>query len=300
MNKIDAFVILPPNFDSPIVRDFIHRYHTKFNKIYYLFSHSYAFFDEKWKPYINFIQQDLDGKCEFIHHQSSGKLDTDWRDECVQEVLKKSTGDYILSLEPDFSADWDSVLELMLNNDYELCSTLESNFTGIRLWPCFWSCKKSTLAKLKYQKFAAPVDERVKNLYKIDYNKYIKFENITKENTIFVNNKIEFYNSNKVVSVESEKPIYYDHFDLVSTQLFDFIQDDGKQFLMLNRYENIKFHHYTGITHDYLMMYEHGRKARNPPPHDPMVYDLFYKECLTKNLNFFPEWIEISKKIITR
>lgn len=300
MNKIDAFVIIPPNFDSPIVRDFIHRYHTKFNKIYYLFSHSNAFFNEEWKIYTKFIEEDLNGKCEFIYHKSSGDLETDWRDECVQEVLKRSTGDYILSLEPDFSGDWNSILDLILNKNYELCSTIDSNLSGIRLWPCFWSCKKSTLNKLKYPKFAAPVDQRVKDLFKINYNKYIQFENVTKSLGLFVTDKIDFYKKNKVVNVESTNPVYYDHFDLVTAQIFDFIQDDGDQFILLNRYENIKFHHYTGITYDYLMMYEHGVKARNSEPNDPLGYNMFYEECISKNVNLLPEWIEISKKIVAR
>jgi len=47
----------------------------------------------------------------------SGALDTDWRDECVQEVLKRSTGDYIFSMEPDFIGDWDKIVDFILNKE---------------------------------------------------------------------------------------------------------------------------------------------------------------------------------------
>lgn len=293
MNKIDLFVISAPNFDSPIIRDFIHKYHDKFNKIYYLFSYSDHFFRDEWKPIYEFVKQDLDGKCEFINVQASGDITTDWRDECVQQVLKRSTGDYIFSIEPDIIGDWEKIVDMMLNQTYELFSVVDHNLSGIRLWPCFWGCRKSLLSKIKYPKFCAPVDDRVKKLYQVDYNKKLIFEGCSALDAIDISKAHLFYKKYKIVNVENETPKYYDHFDLVSTQLFDLIQDDGKQLLLLNRFEQVYFRHYMGISHDYLTMFEYNRKAR-----DPQVFTDFYNDSIKTDAKLHPQWLEVSKKIL--
>lgn len=290
MNKVDLFVISNPTFDSPLIRDFIHKYYTRFNKVFYVFSYSQDF-NENWRPYTNFIENDLKDKCEIIYSRMSGALNSDWRDEAVHEVLKRSTGDYIFSMEPDFIGDWDKIVDTMLNVDYSLFSVVEHNLTGIRLWPCFWGCKKSLLSQIKYLNFGATVDQRVKDLFGVDYNKRLKFDNdqLKYLNADAVKN---FYKEHKIITEEMSVPHFYDHFDLVSTQLMDIVQDDGKQLLLLDRLD-VYFKHFAGITHDYLMMYEHGRKARNGP-----AYRLFHEQCVKTNVQLFPEWVSISNKIL--
>jgi hypothetical protein len=291
MNKVDLFVIAAPNFDSPIIRDFIHKYHNRFNKVFYIFSYSQVF-NEKWRPYTTFVENDLKDKCEVIYCRMSGALDTDWRDECVQEVLKRSTGDYIFSMEPDFIGDWDKIVDLILNKNYSLFSMLDSNLSGLRLWPCFWGCKKSLLSQIKYPKFGAPVDARVKQLFGVDYNKKLRFN---KDGLQHVDSKdrVKFYKENKIITEEVPFPHFYDHFDLVSAQLMDIIQDDGEQLLLLNRMDDVWYYHIAGITHDFHTMYEHNRIAR-----DTMAYRMFYDYCMKTNVNMFPDWLEVSSRII--
>ena len=290
MNKIDLFVISSPTFDSPIIRDFIHKYHSKFNKVFYVFSYSQDF-NEQWLPYTTFVENDLKDKCEFIYCRMSGALNSDWRDESVHEVLKRSTGDYIFGMEPDFVGDWEKIVDIMFNTHYSLFSMVEHNITGIRLWPSFWGCKKSLLSQIKYINFGATVDERVKKLFGVDYNKRLKFDNdrLKYLNADAVKN---FYKDHKILTEEMSVPHYYDHFDLVSTQLMDIIQDDGKQLLLLDRLD-VYFKHFAGITHDYLMMYQHGIKARNGPS-----YRLFYEACMKTNVQLYSEWVDISNKIL--
>jgi len=291
MKKIDLFVICAPNFDSPIIRDFIHKYHTRLNKIFYVISYSDAFFKPEWEVFSEFIEDDLRDKCEIIYANYSGAGDTDWRDECVHKVLERSTGDYIFTFEPDFVANWEQLLYEMENADYKLFASLVYNYSGIRIWPCFWGCKKELLNEIEYKKFAAPVDRRVKDLFKINYNKYIVFEN---GNDIPLDSNIdEFIRKNKLVVRDSDKPIYYDHFDLVTTQLLERMNDDGNQLLLLNRM-NIWYKHYMGITHDFDMMFKYDRKAR-----ETTAYKEFFEYSKNNtSVKLLDEWVTISNKIV--
>lgn len=292
MNKIDLFFIAAPSFDSPLTRDFIHKHHSKFNKIFYVFSFSQNF-NESWRPFTNFIENDLKDKCEFIYCRMSGALNSDWRDESVHEVLKRSTGDYIFSIEPDFICDWDKVFDFMFNKDYSLFSMVEHNLSGIRLWPSFWGCKKSLLTQIKYLNFGATIDDRVKKLFNIDYNKRLKFDN-DQLKYLNADQVKDFYKENKIITEEMPVPYYYDHFDLVSTQLMDIVQDDGHQLLLLDRLD-VWFKHIAGISHDFITMYKDGEKARNGP-----AYKLFFDESMKTNVKLLDEWVNISNKILAQ
>ena len=72
MNKVDVVIISIPEFDSPLIRDFIHRYHTCFNKIYYVFNYVFASpLTVKERSFIEFIENDLKDKCDNIcRHQT--------------------------------------------------------------------------------------------------------------------------------------------------------------------------------------------------------------------------------------
>lgn len=280
MNKVDVFIISIPGFDSPIIRDFIHRYHNKFNKIYYVFNYVKGKeLTDCEAGYVNFITDDLKDKCEIIHQQHECFDNDDWRSLSIKNVLGKSNADYIFSIEPDFVGDWDKIIDIMINKDYDIFTNYtsgrtDSGFLSVRLWPSFWGCKKSLLNQIDIN-FSSMPDPNVKSMYKINYNKRLTFDE-----------------NNKLAVVESTNTVY-DHFDYVSTQLVEKSCDDGKQILLLNRFENIWYKHIAGITNDFYSIDYSKKLFRRPND-----YSYFYKLCRECKVNLYQDWINRSDKII--
>lgn len=280
MNKVDVFIISIPEFDSPIIRDFIHRYHTYFNKIYYVFNYvNDQKLTNEQKGYIDFIENDLKNKCEFIYQTHENFYKFDWRGLSVNNVLSKSTGDFIFSIEPDFICDWDKIIDIMINKSYDIFS----NYTGsphnlenpdIRLWPSFWGCYKKHLDLIE-KNFSAMPDPRVKSLYNVTYNKSLRFE------------------GDRLMSKNVDKFVSYDHFDYVSAQLVDIINDNGNNIILLNNIKDIWYEHASGITQDFSTI-----KYENKLYRSNNCYKLFYEWCKKCNVNFYKDWEERSEQII--
>lgn len=274
MNKVDIFIVSIPEFDSPIIRDFIHRYYNKFNKIYYVFNYikSVKLTDLEIE-YVNFITDDLKGKCEIVHQQHERFENHDWRSLSVKNVLEKSDGDYIFSIEPDFFGDWDKIVDVMINKEYDIFTNYTHSGFNDRLWPSFWGCKKSLLNDVDLN-FSAMPDPNIKSIYGITYNKVLKIDD-----------------NNKLTVKEQTDFVSYDHFDYVSTQLVEKSCDD--KVLLLNKFKNIWYKHITGITHDFYSIKYQGKMCRNSNE-----YIEFYEYCKKCKVNFYKEWVERSEKII--
>lgn len=279
MNKVDIFIVSIPEFDSPVIRDFIHRYYQRFNKIYYIFNYVKTMgLTESEKGYINFITDDLKDKCEIIHQEHECFDEHDWRSLSVKNVLERSNGDYIFSIEPDFFGDWEKIINMMINEDYDIFSnyTCSNDKTNVRLWPSFWGCKRSLLNSININ-FSAMPEPKHKVLYKIDYNKVLKFDE-----------------NDKLIAFELNNTALYDHFDYVSTQLVEKSCDDGKKILLLNRFKDIWYGHSTGITHDFYSVNVHKKIFRMPDE-----YFKFYNICKKCEVKFYQPWIESSEQIIS-
>lgn len=274
MNKVDIFIVSIPEFDSPIIRDFIHRYHTKFNKIYYIFNYVKTMgLNESEKGYTNFITNDLKDKCEIIHQKHESFDKHDWRSLSVKNVLEKSNSDYIFSIEPDFFGDWDKIVDIMINEEYDIYTNYIFNESNVRLWPSFWGCKRSLLNQIDVN-FSAMPDPNIKTMYGVTYNKVLKFDN---NNKLFVEEKTDF--------------VSYDHFDYVSTQLVE--KSCVDKVLLLNKFKNIWYNHASGITQDFSTIKYENKLCRSND-----FYKLFYDWCKKCNVNFYKDWEERSEKII--
>lgn len=279
MNKVDIFIVSIPEFDSPIIRDFIHRYYDKFNKIYYVFNYikSVKLTDLEIE-YVNFITEDLKGKCEIVHQHHECFDNHDWRSLSIRNVLEKSNGDYIFSIEPDFFGDWDKIVDVMINKEYDIftnyTSCHENSNISVRLWPSFWGCKRSLLNQVDMN-FSAMPSQDVKSMYKIDYNKSLRLDT----------------NTNKLVVKELNISIMYDHFDYVSTQLVE--KSCDSKIILLNNLKNVSYNHITGITHDFFSIKYQNKMCRSSD-----FYFQFYEHCKKCKVNFYKEWVERSEKII--
>lgn len=265
--KIDVVIISVTILDSPLIRDFIHKYYNFFNSIYYIFTYNNETYPDGLvcsaeTPYTEFIKSDLKGKCKFITRYSlqDNSLYSDWRDSCMQDFLNQSTGDYILSLEPDVSLDWDKALDIINKKSFKFMSVWRERF-----WPCFWLCKKELLDNLKYKTFSA-FGNNIKQQANIVYNKKITY----------IDNKFE------VIDVNEQD---YDHFNLISTQIVDKI--DKNDILLLDN-EGIWWEHYSGITQGYVSMVDGDDR-----------YKKFYNRCINHtSVNLLNIWKDRSLRII--
>ena len=295
MNKVDVVIISIPEFDSPLIRDFIHRYHTCFNKIYYVFNYVFASpLTVKERSFIEFIENDLKDKCEILHQATELHGVHDWRSLSMNAALVKSNADYIFSIEPDFVGDWDKIVDKMLNVEYSLFTNYSAatDISTFRFWPSFWGCKRSLLNKVDCN-FSSMSDDRVKSLCGIKYDKVIKYSPpFSVATDLYTNGTCNL--TNKIVKVETDvENAYYDHFDYVSTQLMDLVQDDGKQLLFLNRMPDVWYEHMSGITYDFREV-SNGKSM----PRTNNAYRRFYELCLLCTVTFFNEWRQVSKVIV--
>lgn len=293
MNKIDIVIITIAEFDSPMIRDFIHRYHHKFNKIYYIFNVN-TFIKSIEQSYIDFVTKDLAGKCEIIMSDRGNGGIHDWRSTSMQVALAKTNAEYIYSIEPDFIGDWDKIVENMLTQDYTIFSnyTAQQECRNVRLWPSFWGCKTDVIRKIN-SVFSAIPDDRIKQLYGVTYSKVLKFYpsfDPSDNSGLFGPQKIA---NNKTIQVEDESEVYFDHFDYVTTQIMENVVDDGKQLLLLNRIPSIWWEHMTGITYDYFTMSMYNKITRQNT-----AYSRFYELCCKCDVDFFDKWIDVSNRII--
>lgn len=299
MNKVDIIILALAEFDSPITRDFIHRYHHLFNKISYVVvvGNHPSNLSLSENEYVDFISSDLKNKADVIVHQIVGTLPHDWRSEPFVKLINQSTADYVFSMEPDFVGDWDKIVDIMLNNkSYKIFTnyTAHQNNT-VRLWPSFWGCRIDLLKKIDMN-FSSMPDERVLNLYGVTYKKMLTYDppfELSRDGAFSKPNDIA--NSKKLCVKEVTIPTY-DHFDYISTQLVDlFCVDDGEQILLLNRMSDVWWEHITGITFDFISMYKEGKTVRSP-----LVYKKFYDLCMKCNVKFFNQWTNTSQRILTQ
>lgn len=295
MNKIDIFVIAVPEFDSPMIRDFIHRYHDKFNKISYIINvDNSQTLSESENQYIDFIRTDLQNKATVVISNHVAEAPHDWRSACLKEVISNTDADYLFSIEPDFIGDWDKIVDIMLNKNYSIFTNYTAAHGGtIRLWPSFWGCKTELLKKTDLI-FSAMPAKWTRDFYNVNYNKIISYDPPYR---VEVDHKqsspFNMANSKKLIIVEVDEPSY-DHFDYVSTQIVDMIKENiDEEVLLLNRMPDIWWEHMTGITHDYMCMVRDGKIMR------PIgVYKRFYDLCRMCNVKFFSKWLELSDKIL--
>lgn len=293
MNKVDIIVIAYSEFDSPIIRDFIHRYHHKFNKISYIVNENTDGLSDSGKRYVEFISNDLKNKADVIVHQLAGTMPHDWRSEPFVKLINQSTADYVYSIEPDFVGDWDKIVDIMLNGTHSLFTNYTAHQSGVlRLWPSFWGCKIDLLKKIDMN-FSSMPDARVLNLYGVNYNKILSFDPpfvLPRDNDFSEPTNVLH---NKRLCVRTVDAPTYDHFDYVSTQIVDLVGDDGKEILLLNRMSDIWWEHITGITFDFTSINKEGKTTRSSK-----TYKKFYDLCMKCNVSFFDDWLKSSNKIL--
>ena len=293
MNKVDVIIIAFAEFDSPMTRDFIHRYYDKFNKISYVVNVNHNGLNDSEKKYVEFISNDLKNKADVVLHQLDGSIPHDWRSEPLVKLINKSTADYVYGIEPDFVGDWDKIVDVMLNGTHSLFTNYTAHQNGaVRLWPSFWGCKIDLLKKVDMN-FSSMPDDRVLNLYGVSYNKMLTYEPsfvLSRDNDFSEPSNIL---NNKKLCVRTVNVPSYDHFDYVSTQIVDMVGDDGKEVLLLNRMSDIWWEHITGITFDFISIHKEGKTTRSSK-----VYKKFYDLCMKCNVNFFDGWLKVSNMIL--
>lgn len=295
MNKVDVIIIAFAEFDSPITRDFIHRYHTKFNKISYVINVNNNGLSDTEKQYVEFISNDLKNKADVILHHLDGSMPHDWRSEPLVKLIKQSNADYVYSIEPDFVGDWDKIVDIMINRTYSLFTNYTAHQNGaVRLWPSFWGCKMELLKKLDMN-FSSMPDARVLSLYGVNYNKMLTYDPpfVLARDTDF-SEPINML-KDKRLCVRSVDSPSYDHFDYISTQIVDMVGDDDKEILLLNRMNDIWWEHITGITFDFVSMHRDGKTTRSSK-----VYKKFYDLCMRCNVNIFDKWSNVSNAILNQ
>jgi hypothetical protein len=296
MNKVDVVIIAAAEFDSPMIRDFIHRYHSRFNKIHYIFDVArYHVLTQSENSHIDFITNDLVGKCDITicRHESNGIHD--WRSIAMNLAIDNSNADYIFSFEPDFIGDWDRIVDIMLNQEYVLFGnyTAGQRIMDVRLWPSFWGCRMSNLKKTD-RNFSAMPNLATRQSCGVSYNKAVKFFppfDGTKDFALSA--PMTIANKKTICVIDGIEDVVYDHFDYVSTQIMEHVVDDGKQLLLLNRMPDIWWEHMTGITYDYLTMALHNKLARQNT-----AYTRFYELCRNCNVAFYDKWLDASSKIL--
>lgn len=295
MHKIDIVIIAAADFDSPMMRDFIHRYHSKFNKIHYIFDvPKYHVLTQNENGYIDFITNDLVGKCDITISRHDGGIH-DWRSVAMNIAIDNSNADYIFSFEPDFIGDWDKIVDIMLNQDYVVFGnyTAGQRIMDVRLWPSFWGCRMSNLKKTD-RIFSAMPNRMIQQSYGVSYNKGVKFfPPFDGDKDWAFSAPTMLANKKTIRVVDSIDDVGYDHFDYVSTQIMEHVIDDGKQLLLLNRMPDIWWEHMTGITYDYQTMSIHNKIAR-----PNIAYTRFYELCRNCNVVFYDKWIDVSNRIL--
>ncbi len=141
----DCFWVGQLAYDWPLMRYFIKKNHTRFNKFYYVVNYTTDIFNNRpdifqhTQDHVDMIREDLKNYNFEIIYINTDYSCRDWRDQCFNEFLKKSRSEYIFHLDPDVYIEQEYIEHLSTLSEFDfriLCPRW-----GSRIWPFLFASR---------------------------------------------------------------------------------------------------------------------------------------------------------------